>query len=568
MRHSRFSSGRPTNRIPRHPGGWLSAQLAVGALAGITWLTRDDFTQTWPVLVILTLGGALCAIVYDRSGGGDDVARIGLAFILAAVIALPPTGALWVALVASVAGRGRGLTEPTGDSTRGVLALLAAVFSLEILVAVFGGATTTKAYSSIPWVVVGYLILQGLSSVPRTAFPPTSIRDDRRLRTLRVGAANVPVAWLLIRSCSELQVAESVVLIAVIVGFQSALVRLDRTILALRVSNRKIASRLGELDALRSISAETVSSLVPEHVFKAVDRGCRRMFDVDRCVIGLIDGPTGVIRAVHQSGDPVESPANGDPLSEAPFPQVVRTRRGVRLNDVRLSGIPRGSFLRRARSMMAVPLLVEDRAIGMIALSSRRPAAYDDHRLQLLLTVGQQAAMTIENARHYQMATVDALTGFFFRDYFFNRVNEEMERCQRYGGRFSLLMLDLDGFKQINDQYGHLAGDDYLREASRTIRGELRVADVACRYGGDEFCLLLPETDAAGATAIGERIRAAVRQHSLEVRGRTLTASVSIGLTVYPDCAAGSVDALVQQADEALYGAKRSGRNCVVRFAA
>jgi diguanylate cyclase (GGDEF)-like protein len=129
-------------------------------------------------------------------------------------------------------------------------------------------------------------------------------------------------------------------------------------------------------------------------------------------------------------------------------------------------------------------------------------------------------------------------------------------------------MMDLDGFKRINDRYGHLAGDQYLREVSSAIRAQLRSADLACRYGGDEFCLLLPETELDGAKTIAERIRQAVGGRIVSVEGVALRTTASIGVTVHPAHEAHDLAGLLRHADEALYRAKRSGRDCVMPYAA
>ena len=206
--------------------------------------------------------------------------------------------------------------------------------------------------------------------------------------------------------------------------------------------------------------------------------------------------------------------------------------------------------------------------MGVLSIQSRHAEAYDDHLLSVLTTIAQQAAVALENARHYAMATVDSLTGLFLRDYFFRRLEEEYSRAARYGGAFAVLMLDLDAFKTINDRHGHLAGDRYLRALGQTIRTRLRAADLACRYGGDEFCLLLPETDLAGAQPIAERLRAAIGALVADVGGGTVRSTVSIGLAAYPDHDTGDLKALLLRADQALYQAKRSGRDRVVAFAA
>ena len=217
---------------------------------------------------------------------------------------------------------------------------------------------------------------------------------------------------------------------------------------------------------------------------------------------------------------------------------------------------------------MAVPLIVEEQVIGVLGLECRRGGAYDDHNLSVLMTIAQQAAVAIENARNYQMATVDSLTGFFLRDHFFQRVRDEDRRVRRYGGRFAVLMVDLDGFKQINDTNGHLAGDRYLHEVASTIREQLRGADLACRYGGDEFCLLLPETDMRGARVIAERIRQAVRRRIVGGDEFVLHTTVSIGIAAFPEHDTGDLQGLMGKADDALYRAKRSGRDRVVQCAA
>ena len=194
--------------------------------------------------------------------------------------------------------------------------------------------------------------------------------------------------------------------------------------------------------------------------------------------------------------------------------------------------------------------------------------------LSLLVLIGHRILIRLrelshrESERHYRMAMEDSLTGFFARDFLLSRLEEEDQRARRYGGCFALLMLDLDGFKQINDRNGHLAGDHYLREIAATIRKQLRAADIPCRYGGDEFCLLLPQTGMAGARTIAERIRTAVATRAVQLEQRALRTTVSIGLAVFPQDGTGDLRSLIRKADEALYRAKGAGRDRVVPFAA
>jgi diguanylate cyclase (GGDEF)-like protein len=215
---------------------------------------------------------------------------------------------------------------------------------------------------------------------------------------------------------------------------------------------------------------------------------------------------------------------------------------------------------------LAAPLLVEDAVVGVVTVRSRRPAAYDDHDLALLSTLAQQAAVAVENARHHALATTDSLTGLYLRDAFFRRLQEEHARARRYDSAYALLMVDLDGFKGINDRDGHLAGDRTLRAVGAAIRARLRGADLACRYGGDEFCVLLPETDLAGAGPIAERLREGIGELVVDLEGTSVRATASIGISAYPDHGVSDVRTLLLRADQALYQAKRGGRDRVVAY--
>ena len=215
------------------------------------------------------------------------------------------------------------------------------------------------------------------------------------------------------------------------------------------------------------------------------------------------------------------------------------------------------------RSALAVPLIVADRVLGLLSIQSRRDAAYDDHQLSVLATIGQQAAVAIENARHHHKATVDSLTGFFHKDFFFTRLHEEDSRVRRYGGKFALLMVDLDGFKQVNDTHGHLVGDRFLAEITDTIRKQLRGSDLASRYGGDEFAFVLPRTGVDDAKRVAERIRGDVQGHAFKWENRIYKTTASVGVAGYPNMGKEDPQEVVRAADEALYRAKAAGKNRV-----
>ena len=181
-----------------------------------------------------------------------------------------------------------------------------------------------------------------------------------------------------------------------------------------------------------------------------------------------------------------------------------------------------------------------------------------------------------------KQVVIDGLTNLYNRNYFFYRLHSEIARCRRFGHKVSLLLLDLDGFKDINDKLGHLEGDALLQKVAEIFRGNIRRSDtepaydidVPCRYGGDEFCIILPETEEVQAFGVAERIRAAVnagckrflREHTNE-SGSPPAVTISVGVAAYPAHGDNSEE-LVKKADEALYKAKAEGKNRVIMAAA
>jgi two-component system cell cycle response regulator len=162
----------------------------------------------------------------------------------------------------------------------------------------------------------------------------------------------------------------------------------------------------------------------------------------------------------------------------------------------------------------------------------------------------------------YRMTIVDGLTQIHNKRALFEALEKELMRARRYERDLSLLMFDIDFFKRINDQYGHLAGDHVLRELARIVQERIRREEVFARYGGEEFVILLPETPLPGAAALAESLRARVANHSFVFQGERIPVTVSIGTALLNENDKVAAD-LIQRADEKLYEAKRGGRNRV-----
>jgi diguanylate cyclase (GGDEF)-like protein len=167
------------------------------------------------------------------------------------------------------------------------------------------------------------------------------------------------------------------------------------------------------------------------------------------------------------------------------------------------------------------------------------------------------------NDRLQELSMTDPLTGIYNRLYFHKRFRYEFQRAARYQTPLTLLMLDLDHFKKINDTYGHPFGDHVLKQASRVLVDSLRQVDLVARYGGEEIIIVCPETDAAGAKIVAERLRTNVEKMDCVVDDIKSKVTVSIGVAIFPGDGITSEEELLQLADEALYRAKQAGRNCV-----
>lgn len=217
-----------------------------------------------------------------------------------------------------------------------------------------------------------------------------------------------------------------------------------------------------------------------------------------------------------------------------------------------------------------IPINCKGRKTGLLIvdnLFSRQPlTSYD---LSFLSILADQLSTVIENSRLFErvekLSITDSLTGLFNHRYFYERLSEEISRSSRFGNNLSLIMLDIDNFKNFNDTFGHQAGDTVLTTVSKIIQDNIRAIDVASRYGGEEIAIILPGTDIEGAKIIAERIRLGIKNHELKFNQQATHITVSIGLVCYPIDATIKSE-LVRRADQALYWVKHHGKDGVCAF--
>ena len=250
----------------------------------------------------------------------------------------------------------------------------------------------------------------------------------------------------------------------------------------------------------------------------------------------------GLAGWVAVTGQPVAIPGLAGPSTHPPEPQV--------------------------ETALAIPIVVRNRTYAVLALYGRHEGVFRPTDVDSVMQFVTGASVGIDNVlRHEETmrrSFTDGLTGVGNRRYLEMRAREELERSMRFSRPFSLLMIDLDNFKEVNDRHGHRSGDEVLVEVGRRMTDVTREVDTCARYGGEEFVLLLPETDPEGARVVAEKLRKAIVARPIRVTDvGDVAVTVSVGVATFPASGQTLVDVL-QKADAALYTAKRSGKDRVV----
>lgn len=337
---------------------------------------------------------------------------------------------------------------------------------------------------------------------------------------------------------------------------------LERALARRRLMNENQRLR-GEL-ALYAAARTLASTLEPDEVFAlALEIACRALANrrgfalyqrpnltdsIGVQAAGLEEAELARLRAVIEAGKRVDWDA---------YPGIARVDRGPLLELLRAAGIAEAPVI-------VIPLRGEEQDAGLVALLG---AEESPDALAQLAIVAAHAGVALRNAERYRRARdrafVDDATDVYNSRYLLEALDREVRRSERYGSELSILFIDLDRFKLVNDNHGHLVGTSVLRQLSRLLSQSVRQVDTVARYGGDEFTILLADTGERGARVIAERIRKWVADYAFEGDGgRTLKLTCSAGLATYP--AHGRTrEALLDAADKAMYRAKSQGRNRV-----
>jgi diguanylate cyclase (GGDEF)-like protein len=319
--------------------------------------------------------------------------------------------------------------------------------------------------------------------------------------------------------------------------------------------------RARQLQAINAIAQQTTAVLDLEELLSRVCCLIQEAFRVAHVSLLLREEGDLVLRAHHGTLNPRITQGGRFPTSREPWIRILAGNGTVIEKD--LSAAPdEVKLFARCVSRMSIPLVSFGHALGVLALHSDVADAFRETDLQSLESVADICATSIQNA-HYvervkQLAYLDGLTGIFNRRFFELRIMEEIERARRFGAGMSVIMADIDHFKRLNDEFGHLLGDEVLRQVSSLFHQQVRKIDVVCRYGGEEFAILLSQTSAEQALIVTEKLRKMVE--SWQFPGVPRTVTISAGVAAYPDHGT-TRDELIRGADSGLYAAKQAGRN-------
>src|SRR6202789_2727800 len=320
--------------------------------------------------------------------------------------------------------------------------------------------------------------------------------------------------------------------------------------------------RARQLQAINAIAQQTTAVLELEELLRRVCQLIQDAFRVSHVSLFLREDHDLVLRAHHGTLTPRIPEGGRFAATDEPWAGILSDSRTSMERD--LNRTSAAKFFAESASRMCIPLVSFGQTLGVLALDSAKTDAFRDGDQQSLESVADICATVIQNA-HYvdrvkQLAYLDGLTGIFNRRFFELRIMEEIERARRGGLGMAVIMADIDQFKRLNDEFGHVLGDEVLRQVSSLFHQQLRKIDVVCRYGGEEFGILLTQVNPEQALSIAEKLRKMVEGWLFPGVPRTIT--ISAGAAAFPEQGT-TRDELVTAADSALYAAKQAGRNKV-----
>jgi diguanylate cyclase (GGDEF)-like protein len=319
--------------------------------------------------------------------------------------------------------------------------------------------------------------------------------------------------------------------------------------------------RTRQLQAINAIAQQSTAVMDLEDLLARVCSMIQSAFQVSHATLCLHEDGEFILRAQEGVLTPCVSLGDRLPLDTEPWSKVMAT--GGTHVERDIGGLPSSlKMFTEAASRMSIPLISFGQTLGVLTLHSCERNAFGESEIQPLESVADICASSIQNAHYVErirkLSYLDGLTGIFNRRFFELRILQEIERARRSAAGMAVIIADIDQFKKLNDEFGHLLGDEVLRQVSSLFHQQVRKIDVVCRYGGEEFAILLTNTNAQHAMAVAEKLRKLVE--SWQFPGVPRRVTISAGVAAFPEHG-GTRDELVHAADTGLYSAKQAGRN-------
>ena len=339
--------------------------------------------------------------------------------------------------------------------------------------------------------------------------------------------------------------------------------------------NKNLAEHNHELSSLLQINQEMSTILDLNTLFDKVLNSLKDLIDCQVVILLMYNPGEEVLEISHAIGIDKEVMIDVTfKLNEGISGETARTRVTNYVPDLKLDKryLSYKKSLTVFGSMISIPLVTHNNMCGVLNLHKDKINSFDDNEITLSKTVATQAAIAIENAQLYKQATElsikDALTGLSNRRHFQDMLSRESVLTQRYATSLSLIMIDIDHFKKYNDTHGHLQGDIVLKKVATCLLHNTRGIDMICRFGGEEFVVLLPKTTSDGAKIAAEKLRSVIENEIFTGEKESQpngTLTLSLGIASYPNDSS-DMQNLLELADRALYKAKEQGRNQVIAY--
>lgn len=409
-----------------------------------------------------------------------------------------------------------------------------------------------------------------LAAVPVVAMMPL-VAQDRVIGLINIHAFSTETRQALdyeLLTLISVQTSGAINAVNVVDQLKKYAAELEQQDQSMRETNKTLEEELFHFNTLTLFSAQLHSTIILSDIY-----GITRDLAVN-----FIGAQAFYTRYVSEWGEPStfvgiadNTPGGARQIDTERYPEIEELVMNTRVAFFEDAPDPQFEHLISEGTpapLACLPLVVEDTARGVLVIEGLLPHknGFTNQDYDLLALLTREATLAIHNGHlHRQvkrLSATDGLTGAYNRRYFDQRIKDELRRAQRYENPLTLVMLDVDDFKSINDQYGHLVGDVVLMEIVRRCKRILRDVDVVCRYGGDEFALLLPETNRDSASLVSERLLVAFRNEPVQSDEVSIPVFLSLGIaTATPQS---DPTSLINAADQALLIAKRSGKNIAV----